>query len=217
MDFDELSGGVNLSKINRKFFFDTVRLTLFDGSLRKTQVQGLTALLDYWEQHHAAKDDRWLAYVLGTAHHEVDRKMQPIKEYGSNSYFFRMYDIEGDRPKVAKRLGNLAKGDGVLFHGRGFVQITGRYNYADWENRLGTDLTSSRAKADKVLNLVRATEIIFEGMILGTFTGKKLSDYFLNVRQDWEGARRIVNGTDKKALIASYSKSYYAAISYTTA
>ena len=206
-----------MSKINRKFFFDTVRLTLFDGSLRKSQVQGLTVLLDYWEQHHAAKDDRWLAYVLGTAHHEVDRKMQPIKEYGSDSYFFRMYDIEGDRPKVAKRLGNLAKGDGVMFHGRGFVQITGRYNYADWENRLGTDLTSSRAKADKVLNLGRATEIIFEGMILGTFTGKKLSDYFVNVKQDWEGARRIVNGTDKKALIASYAKSYYAAISYTTA
>ena len=54
-------------------------------------------------------------------------------------------------------------------------------------------------------------------MIKGTFTGKKLSDYFVNVKQDWEGARRIVNGTDKKALIASYAKRYYAAISYTIA
>lgn len=206
-----------MSKINRKFFFDTVRLTLFDGSLKKKQVQGLTGLLDYWEQNHAEKDDRWLAYVLATAHHEVDRKMQPIKEYGGDSYFFRMYDIAGERPKVAKSLGNLAKGDGVTFHGRGFVQITGRYNYADWENRLGTDLTSSRSKADKVLNLARATEILFEGMILGTFTGKKLSDYLINVKQDWEGARRTVNGRDKKALIASYAKQYYAAISYTTA
>lgn len=206
-----------MSNINRKFFFDTVRLTLFDGSLRKTQVQGLAVLLDYWEQNHAAKDDRWLAYVLGTAHHEVDRRMQPIKEYGSDSYFFRMYDIEGDRPHVAKRLGNLAKGDGVRFHGRGFVQITGRYNYADWENRLGTDLTSSRPKADEVLNLSRATKILFEGMILGTFTGKKLSDYFVNAKQDWEGARQIVNPEDKKHLIASYAKGYYAAISYTTA
>jgi len=206
-----------MSKINRKFFFDEARLKLFDGTLRKKQVEGLTALLDYWEKHHAAKDDRWLAYVLGTAHHEVDRKMQPIKEYGSDRYFFRMYDIKGDRPHVARRLGNLAKGDGVKFHGRGFVQITGRANYADWQNRLGKDLTSTRARADQVLKLKIATEIIFEGMIKGTFTGKKLSDYFMNVKQDWEGARRIVNGTDKKALIASYAKSYYAAISYTTA
>ena len=55
-----------------------------------------------------------------------------------------------------------------------------------------------------------------EGMILGTFTGKKLGDYFKGVKQDWEGARRIINGTDKKALIASYAQKYYAAISYTT-
>jgi len=203
-------------EINRKFFFDRVRLTLFDGSLRQKQVEGLTELLNYWERNHPTKDDRWLAYVLGTAHHEVDRRMQPIKEYGSDSYFFRMYDIEGDRPSVAKRLGNLAKGDGVKFHGRGFVQLTGRSNYSDWGNRLNTDLTSSRTKADKVLDLRIATEILFEGMILGTFTGKKLSDYLMNVKEDWEGARRIVNGTDKKSLIASYAKNYYAAISYTT-
>ncbi|WP_299843770.1 hypothetical protein [uncultured Roseovarius sp.] len=206
-----------MSKINRLFFFDTVRLTLFDGKLQKKQVEGLTGLLDYWEKNHAAKDDRWLAYVLATAHHEVDRRMQPIKEYGGDRYFFRMYDIQGDRPHVARALGNLAKGDGVLFHGRGFVQLTGRANYADWQKRLGIDLTSSRAKADQVLKLKVATQILFEGMIKGTFTGKKLGDYFMNVKQDWEGARRIINGTDKKKLIASHAKAYYAAISYTTA
>ena len=142
--------------------------------------------------------------------------MQLIKEYVGDKYFFRMYDIDGNRPHVAKRLGNLAKGDGVKFHGRGYVQLTGRDNYVDWEKRIGVDLTSSRAKADRVMMPKYATEIIFEGMILGTFTGKKLSDYLKGVKQDWEGARRIINGTDKKALIASYAQRYYAAISYTT-
>ena len=92
-----------MSGINRKFFFDTARLTLFDGGLRKPQVEGLTVLLNYWEKNHAAKDDRWLAYVLATAHHETDRRMQPIREYGSDAYFFRRYDIEGDNPRLARR------------------------------------------------------------------------------------------------------------------
>ncbi|MEM7546653.1 MAG: hypothetical protein AAF367_14055 [Pseudomonadota bacterium] len=206
-----------MSAINRKFFFDQARTTLFDGSLKQQQVNGLTGLLDYWEAKHSKKDDRWLAYVIATAHHEVDRKMMPIKEYGGSKYFFRKYDIEGDNPRLARELGNIAKGDGVRFHGRGFVQLTGRANYAAWEKRLKTDLTSSYENANKVLELGFATQILFEGMILGTFTGKKLSDYLDGVREDWEGARRIINGRDKKALIASYAKSYYAAISYTTA
>lgn len=205
-----------MSKINRPFFFDTARLTLFGGSLRQGQVDGLTAFLDHWEANHATKDDRWLAYILGTAHHEVDRTFRPIKEYGSDKYFFEMYDIDGLRPKVAKTLGNLAKGDGVKFHGRGFVQMTGRTNYAFWQNELNTDLTSSRAMADKVLQLGIATPIIFEGMIRGTFTGKKLEDYISGVRQDWKGARRIVNRQDKADLIATYATDYYRAISYTT-
>ena len=206
-----------MSDINRKFFFDRVRITLFDGSLRQGQVNGLGAMLDYWEDRHADQDDRWLAYVLGTAHHEVDRRMQPIKEYGSDAYFRRMYDLAGDRPHVARRLGNLGRGDGVMFHGRGFAQLTGRANYADWQKRLNMDLTSSRSMADRVLELGTATRILFEGMILGTFTGKKLSDYFMTVREDWVGARRIINGIDKRELVASYAKRYYGAISYTTA
>jgi hypothetical protein len=44
---------------------------------------------------------------------------------------------------------------------------------------------------------------------------KKISDYLLGVREDWEGTRRIINGWDKKALIAGCAWSYYAAISYT--
>ena len=43
---------------NRKFFFDTVYLSLFDCALRRAQVQGLTCLPGYCEQHLAAKDDR---------------------------------------------------------------------------------------------------------------------------------------------------------------
>lgn len=205
---------IDRSVINKKFFFDTVRGSLFGGSLRKKQVEGLEAFLDYWQDNYADSDERWLAYILATAHHEVNRTFQPIKEYGGNAYFFKMYDIEGQRPDVAKDLGNLAKGDGVLFHGRGFVQLTGRANYAYWQNRLGVDLTSGQPAADRVLDLDIATQIIFEGMILGSFTGRKLSDYFVGVKEDWRRARQIVNRMDKADNIATYAQSYYSAISH---
>jgi predicted chitinase len=39
-----------------------------------------------------------------------------------------MYDINGRRPAKALKLGNVNPGDGVRFHGRGYVQLTG----ADW-------------------------------------------------------------------------------------
>jgi hypothetical protein len=50
----------------------------------------------------------------------------------------------------------------------------------------------------------------------GSFTGKKLADYFNPNLEDWVNARRIINGKDKANLIAGYSKLYYGAISYTT-
>jgi hypothetical protein len=202
--------------LNRKFFYDSTRLALFGGSMSTGQVNGLNQLLDHWEDSYAQRDDRWLAYIPATVHHEVDRTVRPIKEYGGDKYFFKMYDKAGQRPDVAKRLGNIMNGDGVLFHGRGFVQLTGRYNYAYWQKRLGIDLTSSRAAADRVLDADVATRILVGGMVDGTFTGKKLADYFAGVREDWEGARKIINGNDKKALIAAYGRSYYGCISYTT-
>jgi putative chitinase len=201
-----------MAGINRRFFFDTLRTSLFGGGFRQSQVQGLDGFLTYWEAHHAAKDDRWLAYVLGTAHHEVDTRFQPIHEYGGSRYFHRMYDIQGERPHVARRLGNTQPGDGVKYHGRGFVQLTGRSNYSDWGRRLNVDLVGNPELA---LRLDVATAVIFEGMILGTFTGRKLADYFNPQKDDWVGARRIVNGTDKANLIAGYARSFYTAISYT--
>lgn len=203
-----------MAVINRKFFFDFVRSHLFAGSLTQKQVNGLDALLDYWESKYPKKDDRWLAYVLATAYHEVDKKMQPINEYGTNAYFMKMYDKTGDRPQVAAQLGNTEVGDGATYHGRGFVQLTGRRNYRDWGVRLGIPLESQPALA---LDLENGTAIIFEGMRLGTFTTHKLADYFNDTTEDWVGARRIVNGQDKANLIAGHAKSFYAAISYTTA
>ena len=150
--------------INRQFFFEQVRATLFTGRLSQKQVEGTTGILDAWESAHANKDDRWLAYALGTAFHETAFTMQPIHEFGGNAYFFRMYDKGSPIPArraVAARLGNTQAGDGILFHGRGFVQLTGRSNYTSMGSTFAVDLTSSAAAADRVLNAQLAGKIMF--------------------------------------------------------
>lgn len=65
--------------INRNFFFLQVTQNLFSGKLRSSQIVGLSAILDEWEANHADQDDRWLAYMLATAHHETDRQIQELR------------------------------------------------------------------------------------------------------------------------------------------
>jgi predicted chitinase len=203
-----------MPNINRDFFYAHVRGALFDGSLKTSQVKGLNAILDYWEARTGARDDRWLAYLLATAHHETDRTIQPIREYGGTAYFTRRYDPPptGQNPQIARQLGNTQRGDGAKFSGRGFVQLTGRRNCTDWGKRLGIDLVGNPALA---MEIDVATRILVDGSLLGTFTGKKLSDYLHDKVTDWRNARRVINGLDKANLIAGCALKYYAAISYT--
>jgi predicted chitinase len=203
--------------INRKFFFDVARADLFDGKFRQAQVDGLTAILDKWEQTSPQEDDRWLAYMLGTAHHETGRTMQPVRET-----FARSDESAIKRLNASYRAGGLSwvsrpywekDEQGKSWLGRGFVQITHKYNYKKMSAALGIDLVG---QPDLAMDPVVALEIIFQGMIRGLFTGKKLSNYFRPSKEDWKNARRIVNGNERDDLVASYAKQYYRAISYTT-
>jgi putative chitinase len=184
--------------INRLFFFDRVNATIFGGKLGTKPRIGLNAMLDYWESHTPQDDDRWLAYALGTAHHETDRTFGPIREYGLGKG--KDYGPPPD-PQT-----------GQVYYGRGLVQLTWKRNYARMAPLVGANLVQD---ADLALDLAFAVPILFIGMKDGIFTGKKFADYFNSTTENWEGARRIVNGKDKAKLIADYSRNYYSCISYT--
>lgn len=191
--------------IDRKFYFDTVRASLFGGKLESGQVHGMEAILDEWDAHSINADLRKLAYMLATVFHECNKTMQPITEYGTVAYFNK-YE-PGTR--IGKNLGNTQKGDGYKYRGRGFVQLTGRPNYLKAGTKLGIDLIN---QPDKALELAVATQIMFAGMSEGWFTGKKLSHYFNGTTVDYVQARRIINGIDKAELIAGYALKFHKAL-----
>lgn len=192
--------------IDRKFFYDTVRNSLFGGKLEAHQVHGIDAIINEWERDTSNTDRRRLAYMLATVYHECAQTMQPIVERGQRAYFVK-YD---PGTKLGRQLGNTVAGDGYKYRGRGFVQLTGRANYKKAGEKLVIDLLND---PDAALDLPVATKIMFAGMAAGWFTGKKLGDYFAQDKKaDWVNARRIINGVDKAVTIADYANKFYAAI-----
>lgn len=147
-------------------------------------------------------DRRKLAYCLATFKWETAHTMKPIDEIGGNAYFKKRY---GPGTKVGKMLGNTKPGDGALFHGRGYVQITGRNNYAKAKRLTGIDLIKNPERA-KEPDL--AYQIAIQGMTDGWFTGKKLSNYFFGNTADYVNARRIINGLDQADKIAEIARGY---------
>lgn len=78
-----------------------------------------------------------LAHFMAQAAHET-MNFARMAEAGSSNYFKR-YDPEHNARR-AKILGNTEAGDGELYKGRGFFQVTGRWNYARLGKALGLPL-----------------------------------------------------------------------------
>lgn len=184
--------------MNREIFYGAIR-PMFGGVLTQKQIDGLEALL----AATATLSATHRAYLLATAKHETSDTMQPIVEYGGRKYFDKY-----DTGKLSERLGNTpeADGDGYTYRGRGYVQITGRANYAKAGQALGFDLLRH---PDMALQPTIAAQILVRGCSEGWFSGKKLADYLPG---NYVGARRVVNGVDDADLIAGYARKFEAAL-----
>jgi predicted chitinase len=177
--------------MNRDKFFPSIRASLFANSLQPTQFEGLNALL---AAAPGEWDNRWLAYGLATAYHETAFTMEPIAEYGHGA---------------GHTYGNPDPVTGLRYYGRGYVQLTWKANYQHMSAIVGTDLV---ANPELALQPAIAAKVLFFGMEHGSFTGKKLADYFNDNETDWANARRIINSTDRASQIASYALKFFTAL-----
>ena len=155
--------------------------------LNDLQIESVYSICRMWRRFDLLKNTDRLSYILATAWHES--RLEPVKE----KRFFK-HQIRERANQDRYWL------DG--FYGRGFVQITWLKNYEKQGVKLGLPLAIN---PDLVLRVDVAAEILVRGMLDGDFTGKKLSRYINNKNTNYLWARWVVNGRDKRELIASYA------------
>lgn len=188
-------------RVDRTAFFPRARATVFHGYMNQSQVDGANLLLDAFE---AAKVSyaRFMAYELATTFHETAATMQPIEEYGKG---------RGHGYGVPTGMWH------QVYDGRGDVQLTWIYNYAKATTELqkrgvlkpDEDMVKTPALA---MRPDVAAAVMIYGMQEGWFTGKKLGDYLTPHATDFLNSRRVINGMDCAALIASYARNFLASI-----
>lgn len=184
-------------KFDRKKFFDGTRELLRKAAvippLTQLRVDALEFLITEFEK--TDWDIPWIAYAFATMMRETASTFEPITEYGQRSYF----DKYEPGTRIGKRLGNIHKGDGYKYRGRGYVQLTGRTNYTVY---------GIAGEPDKALDPAKAFKIMIHGMENGAFTGKKLGDYINAHQTDYANARQVINGMDHYALIAAWADGF---------
>lgn len=122
--------------------------------------------------------------------------------------------IESDWYKIANRMyaningnGDEASGDGWKYRGRGYAQLTGKANYERLGDDLGVDLVED---PDAAFDEDLSARILVLGLKNGRFTQQgNLKTYLSKSKEDYLGARNLVNGRgDKADEIAQIAQSY---------
>ena len=130
-----------------------------------------------------------LAYILATAHLET-RWYDLIERYDGVDEFQYFEAKYGKDTIEGKNVGNINNGDGFTYRGRGFVMLTGRYNYA---------VQGLENNPNQAADPATAASIAVRGMTNGSFrtlngVSSKLSNYNTGTDgYDFFNARDIIN------------------------
>lgn len=188
-----------------------------------TQNRAIQALLKVWDQHTEWNDERWLAYVIGTAAYETNDFL--IKEeslsFASASRLKVVWPTKFPTEEAAQRyvknpegladvvyggqMGNTEPGDGWRYHGRGFTEIRGRINYRHYGELIGAELEEYPDLA--IAPSIGARLAFAQFIPSGAFNF--LARYFNRDTEDWISPRSVVSRRSIGALqVANKSKAF---------
>lgn len=111
--------------------------------------------------------------ALATVRVEVGKSFKPIEEIGTGA----QYEGRAD-------LGNQVPGFGRKYRGRGYIQLTGYYNYKNYGDRIGIDLVCRPELALEMDNSARILATYFKERGVSRACEEK----------DWYRVRKLVNG-----------------------
>lgn len=192
-------------KPQKQLTFDFSGAKKIFGKYIQLQVDSINGILNECKEQSII-DINQVAYIFATAYHEgVDisgkitgtkmTRFVPVIEGGTESYL------------KSKKY--------YPYIGRGLVQLTWLDNYKKFASLIKSKFGVDIIKNPELLNRVDiACFVIVYGMKNGSFTNKKLADYINAKVVDFINARRIINGTDKKDLIAGYAKEFLKNLKY---
>lgn len=197
--------------IDKKHFYDSYKEVF--GVLKDPVIKAQDFLLDKFDTSEVFSTKARISYALATIKRETAETYEPVLEG---------YWIKGDR------LGKLynyyqTHNPGALttifpngkrepaYYGRGYVQLTHNFNYNKFTNILKLDLVN---RPHEALDREVAFKIMEFGMENGSYTGKKLSDYFTDEEYDFYNARKIINGLDAATEIANNAKLFMGCINF---
>lgn len=112
--------------------------------------------------------DLRIAHFMGQIEHE-SAGFKHLSELGSNKYLDKY-----DTGALAKRLGNTPEDDddGQKYKGRGFIQITGKFNYTQISKELGIDFVNSPELLEQEANAILSALWFWNKRKLNSFADK---------------------------------------------
>jgi putative chitinase len=199
--------------MDKNKFFRHIKTNGLFKTLAPTQVDGIEAIINECEAQFI-RDERQIAYILGTVYHAVGQNMKPISETG-----------KGENKNYGQRTWyNGQPYDDVpwIYYGRGYTQNTWRDIYRALTaaaQRSGHDWDFEN-KPELLLQVEPSAWASVFAMRTGLYTGEKLSIYFTTTTTDYLNARRVAVGTKPgeefpagAELVADYAKRFCEAMS----
>lgn len=163
---------------------ETQRLLTADVSSKKATRRAIAKLC----KHMGIGLDAQIAYVWATAQWETAHTFEPVKEAYWNSETWRKNNLRY-----------------YPYYGRGYVQLTWKRNYDNYENILMEDLVGNPNLAlRKDISLF----VLVHGFKRGTFTGRRIEEFIRQNKTDFRNARKCINGTDKWREIKKIAEDY---------